>query len=104
MRDMCCMDCELRKENRLMTLEVEALKSRLLESQSDGATLRAKFERRDSILEQQAEEERHLESEEGKRASEGREQEIEAEIAQLQRVHKVLLITGCPICSCNKLC
>ena len=45
-----------------------------------------KFERRDSILEQQAEEERHLESEEGKSASEGREAEIEAGIAQLQRV------------------
>ena len=43
LRDTCCLSCELRKENRLMTLEVEALKARILETQSDGAELRAKF-------------------------------------------------------------
>ena len=81
-----------------MTLEVEALKARILETQSDGAELRAKFERRDSILERQAEEERHLESEEGRRASEGREAEIEEGIAQLQRVPITVSFCRFPDC------
>ena len=73
-----------------MSLEVEALKSRLLERQSDGEMRRAKFERKDSIVERQAEEERQLESEEGKNASEGREAEIDAEIAQLLKVSLII--------------
>ena len=84
--DACCVDCELRKENRLMTLEAEALKARLLEAQSDGAALRERFERKDSIVERQAEEEE--ERDRRRRAGEeGREDaEIEAGIAQMQRV------------------
>ena len=71
-----------------MTLEVETLKARLIEAQSDGTTLRAKFERRDSILEQQAEQERGLESEQGMKASEGKGAELEWQIALVEGVRK----------------
>ena len=83
--DACCVDCELRKENRMMTLEAEALKARLLEAQSDGAALRERFERKDSIVERQAEEEEE-ERDRLQAGEEGRELEIEAGIAQMQRV------------------
>ena len=85
-----------------MTLEVETLKARLIEAQSDGTTLRAKFERRDSILEQQAEQERGLESEQGRKASEGKEAELESEIALVQGVSRLPIVSRAG--SCKKTC